>query len=73
MPIYEPGLEELVMRNVGFGRLSFSTDFTEVLDDVEVEYLDGERAKRKNYDGVALVSNAIMVCNQESEGRQYYC
>ena len=38
MPIYEPGLEELVKRNVGFGRLSFTTDLTEVLDDVEVVF-----------------------------------
>lgn len=38
MPIYEPGLEELVKRNVGFGRLQFTTDLTEVLDDVEVVF-----------------------------------
>ena len=38
MPIYEPGLEELVKRNVGFGRLSFTTDLTEVLEDVEVVF-----------------------------------
>ena len=38
MPIYEPGLEELVKRNVGFGRLYFTTDLTEVLDDVEVVF-----------------------------------
>ena len=38
MPIYEPGLEELVKRNVGFERLSFTTDLTEVLDDVEVVF-----------------------------------
>ena len=38
MPIYEPGLEELVKRNVGFGRLSFTTDLAEVLDDVEVVF-----------------------------------
>ena len=38
MPIYEPGLEELVKRNVGFGRLNFTTDLTEVLDDVEVVF-----------------------------------
>ncbi len=38
MPIYEPGLEELVKRNVEFDRLQFTTDLTEVLDDVEVVF-----------------------------------
>ena len=38
MPIYEPGLEELVKRNVSFERLKFTTDLTEVLDDVEVVF-----------------------------------
>ncbi len=38
MPIYEPELEELVKRNVGDGRLTFTTDLTEVLDDVEVVF-----------------------------------
>ncbi len=38
MPIYEPGLEELVKRNVEYGRLQFTTDLTSVLDDVEVVF-----------------------------------
>lgn len=38
MPIYEPGLEELVRRNVEYDRLHFTTDLTEVLDDVEVVF-----------------------------------
>lgn len=38
LPIYEPGLEELVKRNVGYGRLQFTTDLTEVLDSVEVVF-----------------------------------
>ena len=38
MPIYEPGLEELVKRNVEYGRLQFTTDLTEVLHDVEVVF-----------------------------------
>ncbi|MBR7034765.1 MAG: UDP-glucose/GDP-mannose dehydrogenase family protein [Bacteroidales bacterium] len=38
LPIYEPGLEELVKRNVEYGRLQFSTDLAQVLDDVEVVF-----------------------------------
>ena len=38
MPIYEPGLEELVKRNVEFERLKFTTNLAEVLDDVEVVF-----------------------------------
>ena len=38
MPIYEPGLKELVERNVAYKRLHFTTDLTEVLDDVEVVF-----------------------------------
>lgn len=38
MPIYEPGLDELVERNVKAGRLSFTTDLAACLDDVEVVF-----------------------------------
>lgn len=38
MPIYEPGLEELVKRNVEYGRLQFATDLAQVLDDVDVVF-----------------------------------
>ncbi|MBR7029795.1 MAG: UDP-glucose/GDP-mannose dehydrogenase family protein [Prevotella sp.] len=38
MPIYEPGLEEMVKNNVECERLQFTTDLTEVLDDVEVVF-----------------------------------
>ena len=36
IPIYEPGLEEMVHRNQQAGRLHFTTDLTECLDEVEV-------------------------------------
>jgi UDPglucose 6-dehydrogenase len=39
MPIYEPGLEELVMRNVRAGRLSFTTDFDEALNCTEFAFI----------------------------------
>ena len=38
IPIYEPGLEELVRRNMAAGRLHFTTDLREVLNDVEVVF-----------------------------------
>ena len=38
MPIYEPGLDDLVLRNHREGRLDFTTDLTAVIDDVEVVF-----------------------------------
>ncbi|WP_455628232.1 UDP-glucose dehydrogenase family protein [Parabacteroides chinchillae] len=38
MPIYEPGLEEMVNRNKKAGRLQFTTDLTECLNEVEVVF-----------------------------------
>lgn len=38
IPIYEPGLDELVRRNVSAGRLFFSTELAEVIDNVEAVF-----------------------------------
>ena len=38
IPIYEPGLEEVVRRNVEEGRLHFTTELTDCLDNVEVVF-----------------------------------
>src|SRR5688572_10054011 len=40
IPIYEPGLEQLVERNTGAGRLTFTTDLASALtDDVDAVFI----------------------------------
>lgn len=39
MPIYEPGLEEMVLRNVDKGRLHFSTSLKEAIQGAEVAFI----------------------------------
>ncbi len=38
IPIYEPGLDELVKRNVGYGRLKFSTSLADTIDNVDIVF-----------------------------------
>ena len=38
VPIYEPGLEEMVIRNYEVGRLHFTTELTDVLGQVEIVF-----------------------------------
>jgi UDPglucose 6-dehydrogenase len=39
VPIYEPGLEELLKRNLNDGRLSFTTDYAEALRGTKVAFI----------------------------------
>ncbi|HEU0002981.1 MAG TPA: UDP-glucose/GDP-mannose dehydrogenase family protein [Ktedonobacteraceae bacterium] len=39
LPIYEPGLEEMVERNVSAGRLQFTTSYSEGLDNVDFIFI----------------------------------
>src|SRR2546427_12012808 len=39
LPIYEPGLEEMVTRNVGDGRLSFTTDLAAAVRKSEIVFI----------------------------------
>jgi UDPglucose 6-dehydrogenase len=38
MPIYEPGLKELIDRNVSAGRLTFTTSYQEAINDHQAEF-----------------------------------
>ncbi len=38
IPIYEPGLDELVKRNMAYGRLAFSTSLADTIDNVDVVF-----------------------------------
>ncbi|HZU11873.1 MAG TPA: UDP-glucose/GDP-mannose dehydrogenase family protein [Chloroflexota bacterium] len=39
MPIHEPGLQEVVIRNLGAGRLHFTTSYREALQDAEFVFI----------------------------------
>jgi UDPglucose 6-dehydrogenase len=39
LPIYEPGLEEMVKRNVSAGRLSFTTSYAEALKEAQFAFI----------------------------------
>ncbi|MFQ5728734.1 MAG: UDP-glucose dehydrogenase family protein [Waddliaceae bacterium] len=39
IPIYEPGLEEMVKRNVGAGRIRFTTNYTEAVNSSQVCFI----------------------------------
>jgi UDPglucose 6-dehydrogenase len=55
VPIYEPGLEELIDQNVKAGRLSFTTDLSRAARDAELIFLAVGTPMRRN-DGYADLS-----------------
>jgi len=62
IPIWEPGLEELVHRNVKKGRLHFSTKLSESLDDVEVVF--GAVGTPPDEDGSADLKYVLQVARE---------
>ena len=78
MPIYEPGLNEIVKRNVDAGRLHFTTSYTEALDDAEIAFIavgtpsgeDGEadlQYVRSAAEGIAdHVDHPIIIVNKST-------
>ncbi len=78
MPIYEPGLEELVERNVKAGRLLFTTSYAEALKDAEFVFIavgtpsdvDGQadlRYVRMAAESIAdVMDHALIVVNKST-------
>jgi UDPglucose 6-dehydrogenase len=78
MPIYEPGLEQLVKQNVQSKRLSFTTDHTEALENVDYAFIavgtpsgnDGEadlQYVRSAAEKIAdLVNHPVLVINKST-------
>ena len=65
VPIYEPGLEEMFLRNIQAQRLFFTTDLKEALDKSEVIYL--ALSTPPGEDGSADLSYVLKVANDIGE------
>lgn len=65
VPIYEPGLEEMFLRNINSGRLFFTTDLKETVDKSEIIYL--ALPTPPGEDGSADLSYVLGVANQIGE------
>ena len=63
MPIYEPGLDELVARNVEAGRLAFTTDLAEALDGAGAVFIAVGTPSRRG-DGHADLSFVFAVAQE---------
>lgn len=70
MPIWEPGLEDLVHRNVKAGRLLFSTDLTESLNDVEILFI--AVGTPPGEDGSADMSHVLAVASEIGKHLEQY-
>jgi UDPglucose 6-dehydrogenase len=70
MPIYEPGLEEMVARNVEDGRLSFTTDIIEGVKRSEVVFIAVGTPPRE--DGQADLSGVEAVAKTIARGLNVY-
>ncbi|WP_322508974.1 UDP-glucose/GDP-mannose dehydrogenase family protein, partial [Anaerolinea sp.] len=78
MPIYEPGLEQIVLQNVRHGRLHFTTSYPEALKDAEFAFIavgtpsgvDGEadlQYVRQAAEAIAdIVDHPIIVVNKST-------
>ncbi len=70
VPIYEPGLDEMVLRNQREGRLHFTTDLTTCLDNVEVVF--SAVGTPSDEDGSADLSYVLEVARTVGKNLNHY-
>lgn len=71
IPIYEPGLRELVRRGAERGRLHFHTQIGEVLDQVDIVFI--AVGTPSDEDGSADLSHVLNVARAIGESLNKYC
>ncbi len=71
IPIYEPGLDNLVERNHKVGRLNFSTSLAETVQNVEVIFI--AVGTPMSYDGSADLQYVMQVAKEIGENINNYC
>ncbi len=70
IPIYEPGLDELVERNVREGRLSFTTELSEAMKDAGIVFI--AVGTPQDEDGSADLSYVMEVAREIGECMDHY-
>lgn len=70
IPIYEPGLDEMVLRNQHEGRLHFTTDIKSCLDDVEIVF--SAVGTPPDEDGSADLSYVLQVAKTIGANMNHY-
>ena len=71
LPIYEPGLEEMVERNMQAGRLHFTTDYAEGLDNSEFIFI-AVNTPTSNHQGGADMSYVESAARSIAENLDHY-
>jgi UDPglucose 6-dehydrogenase len=70
-PIFEPGLEEIMQRNIAAGRLHFTTDYTEAYRDADAIFIGVGTPERP--DGSANLTYIATVARQIAESIEKDC
>ena len=70
VPIYEPGLEEMVVRNFREGRLKFTTRLTDCLDEVDAVF--SAVGTPPDEDGSADLSYVLQVAREVGQNMNHY-